>query len=249
MSAIILASGTWPSRMIWLPTWRTLTWAPGNAWLTRVSSSFESTVTRTRKETGRLLSSQRVRLVVPNDLPVTFKSRASRLIGQQLHVGDQRVGDHHTRQRSLGLDDLAFARNEGDLGLGLLDLLDQVGHIPGDLIVGPARSWAGGTRRNQASRVTPELDQLGPRCGRGLPLKLTRQWFDRDDPGNPLTRSGRWGNRALSWQRKLYRFGGNGSRRSGRRATRPLQRCRRRRRDGDDLGVLGLSLGTTTCRE
>ena len=77
MSDIILASGTWQSRMIWLPTWRTLTWAPGNAWLTRVSSSFESTVTRTRKETGRLRLSQRVRLVVPNDLPVMFRNRDS----------------------------------------------------------------------------------------------------------------------------------------------------------------------------
>ena len=132
-----------------------------------------------------------------------------RLVGQQLHVGDRWIGDDHPGQYLFGLDDLAFARNEGDLGLWLLDLqlsfdrsvlpaLDQVGHIPGNLAVGPARSWAGGKRRKKASRVTPELDHLGPRCGRGLPLKLTRQWFDRDDPGNPQTGSGRWGNRVLS---------------------------------------------------
>ena len=74
----------------------------GNAWLTRVSSSFVSSVTRTRNETGRLVSSQRVRLVVPNDLPKMFRSRAVGLIGQQLDVGDVRVGDHHPGQRSSG---------------------------------------------------------------------------------------------------------------------------------------------------
>ena len=42
---------------------------PGNACLIRDSRSLVSRVTRTRNETGRLVSSQRVRLVVPNDLP------------------------------------------------------------------------------------------------------------------------------------------------------------------------------------
>ncbi len=69
MSDIVFESGTWPSRMICGPTWRTFTSAPGKAWLIRELRSLVSSDTRTRNETGRLVWSHMVRLVVPNDFP------------------------------------------------------------------------------------------------------------------------------------------------------------------------------------
>ena len=55
MSDIVFESGTWPSRMICGPTWRTLTSAPGKAWRIRAARSLVSSETRTRNETGRLV--------------------------------------------------------------------------------------------------------------------------------------------------------------------------------------------------
>ena len=106
-----------------------------------------SSVTRTRNETGWLVSSQSVRLVVPNDLPVEVQESRVGSGRPELDIGDGRVGDDDPGQRRPGLDDLRFARDDGDLGLGVLDRLDQVGRRPW-----PPRCWAGGESARAAGR-------------------------------------------------------------------------------------------------
>ena len=94
MSAIVFESGAWPSRMICGPTWRTLISAPGNAWRIRDSRSLVSIETRTRNETGRSVWSQIVKAGRAERLPIEIQQPRAGLIGEQLDVGDGRVGDH-----------------------------------------------------------------------------------------------------------------------------------------------------------
>ena len=147
---MVLESGTWPSRMIWAPTWRTLTSAPGNAWRIRDSRSWVSM---------RDPDQERDRPV--GLVPDGQGGRAERiareiqqprigLIVEQLDIGDLRVGDHDPGELAPGLDDPGLPFDQADLGFGLVDRLDQVVDILGDLLVRSSRRRAGRAVGDQA---------------------------------------------------------------------------------------------------
>ena len=102
MSDIVLESGTWPSRMIWAPTWRTLTLAPGNAWRIRglevlgidryPDQERDGPIGLVPEGQGRRAGTERADVPEPR----------IRLVVERLDIGDQRVGD----------DDPADARGE-----------------------------------------------------------------------------------------------------------------------------------------
>ena len=120
----------------------------------------------------------------PEGLAEDVQEPAVELIAQNLHVGDGRVGDHHPGQGPPGLDDPGLPHDHGDLGLGLLDHLDQVGDVLGHLAVGAARRRAGWTAGNQSRRVAPELDHA--RLRRRRCLSRVRLGLDGNDPGYRL---------------------------------------------------------------
>ena len=110
MSAIILESGTWPSRMICGPTWRTLTWAPGNAWLIAILQLLRVERDADQERDGPVGLIPERQAGRAERLAEDVQEPAVGLIAEDFHVGDARVRDHDPGQGPPGLDDLGFAR-------------------------------------------------------------------------------------------------------------------------------------------
>ena len=124
-------------------------------------------------------------MVVPDIFPWTFTRVRAGPVVEQLDVGDQGIGDEHSVERPTGLDGPELALDQADLGFGLDDLLDQVGHVPGDFLVRPSRRrsrWAFGSQARGIARERdePGLRRRGPAAGRA------RRRIDRDHPGDRL---------------------------------------------------------------
>ena len=153
------------------------------------------------------------------------------LIGQQLDVGDRRVRDVHPGERPFRLNDLRLSHHHRDFRFGVLDQLDHVGHVPGHLGIGSARSWSGRTAGNQSGGVAAEVDHL--RAGLQRRFTLRRQRLDRNDPGNVLARQRRRRYLSLPGKRRRHVLPGFQVRRRQRRhrigGLASDRGCRRRR--------------------
>ena len=168
MSDIVFESGTWPSRMICGPTWRTLTSAPGNAWRIRELEvlGVERDAHQERDRPVGLVPDRQAGRA--ERLSIEIQQPRVGLIVEQLDVGDERVGDHDPGQLAASLDDLGLPLDQADLGLGLLDHLDQVRQVLGDLLVRPGLGRERRPIGNHAGRVGRETDDPGLRRARRL---------------------------------------------------------------------------------
>ena len=112
-------------------------------------------------------------------LPLDIQEVRSGLVVERLDVGDRRVGDQDPGQIATGLDRPELALDHADLGFGLVDDLDQVGDVPGDLVVGSDPRRARGPLGSQPGVVAGILDQPGPRDRTRWPGRVHRG-FDRN---------------------------------------------------------------------
>ena len=166
-SAIVLESGTCPSRMIWAPDLADLDVGPGerlaNPRLEVLGIDRDPDQERDRA-IGLVPEGQGGR---PGHDPLDVPEARIRLVVEQLDVGDRRIGDDDPAEHATGLDDPGLALDQADLGLGLVDRLDQVGHVPGDLLIRaarrrPRRAFGDQARPRRAGTGSPAGEAVRP---------------------------------------------------------------------------------------
>ncbi len=100
-----------------------------------------SSETRTRNETGRLVSSQIVkrrraeRLAGEVQQPTGVQLPRFRLIGEDLDVGDVRVGDHDAADLAAKLEKLGLPLDQTDFRFGVFHQLDEIRDVLRDVIL------------------------------------------------------------------------------------------------------------------
>ena len=119
-------------------------------------------------------------------LAVEIEQPRARLVGEQLDIGDGRVGDDDPRQIAAGLDDLGLPFDHADLGLRLLDHLDQLDTSAATSCGVLGSLFKGGRSGTMPAASVGDADHLGrdrlDRRDAGAPERLERDHLESGRP-------------------------------------------------------------------
>ena len=200
MSARVLESGDWPSRMSCAPAWRHLDIGPRErlADPTFEVLGIERDAHQERnRPVGVVPDRERCR---SEHFPVQVQQPPGvwlpllGLVAQDLDVHDVGIGDHDPAHLPAKLEDPRLALDHAELGFGVFEQIDQIRQVVPDLF---RRLGAGHHRQaigSEAGVVDGKADD--PWLGRARGRR-SLQRFQRNHPRNRINRRHRWTRRRL----------------------------------------------------
>src|SRR5581483_9002857 len=97
---------------------------------------------------------------------VEVEDAAVRLVVEQRDVGDRGVGDGDSGKDASRFDQLRALEHDVDLGFGVLNCLDQVVDVIGNVTNGACGGRSGGPGRDEAGGVLEQVHDPPPGNGR-----------------------------------------------------------------------------------